>query len=698
MKHMALILVLLLLLAIPIYIPVSHGAEHNEFHKVLIELPDGYIVWGAGYGNVSTVTQQVCYEHELSYSASGLWINVNGYLLQGYSWHGSWKSGIYGEIIGWAQSVPVATPRFPYPRISGMPQISYYSAGNMEIWNFSVGSEAFGAVDSTVVGTGSRLFFNSWNGLYSLADNGTLIWKNTTVKGMSTPYIYSKYIYVGSSNGTLYSFTDNGTLQFKVKLEHSPGDTGISSSPIIANQTLYVGGFESDNSTSYLFAFTPNGTELWNVSLNSTVYYGSPVYNNGTVYVPLAGKYNSTTSTWYPDFGIAAIRNGKVVWKFLTPKPVKSTPLFYHGALYFTCTDGKLYKLSPRGNEIWELNIGYSTASPNAYDGVIYVGSGTFIHGGKVYAISTNSSILWSFDVKGGVQGSITIAPPYIFVPLNYPDGGIICLNLSGSEIWNYTTWNYVLGSPSIIDRSLYFGDDSGHVYKLSDTKPPKIIYEGRQIYRVGEYASVTVRAKDNIGVKNLTVEFENKMYHGKDMVNLHFLVNFTGSKLIFATAEDYNGNTASLAYEIISYNKSLRIIANIPQSFEANKSTAITIKVVDNTGMGVSGAVVNVYIDNNSQLTGTTTQGGTLTFQLYVPQGTHTLRIVAKKEGYANAIYEKKVVSTYSSWISGSSAFPLLLGVVAIVGAISVGFAYVLRKRGKKYTELMREKLKNEK
>ncbi len=696
MKNTALILAFLLLLAIPSNIPVSHGAEHNEFHKVLIELPDGYIVWGSGYGNVSTVTEKVCYVHGLSYSSSGLWINVNGYLLQGYSWHGSWESGIYGEIIGWAQRMPIATPSSPYPRISGMPQISYYSAGNKEIWNFSVGSGAFGAVDSTVVGSGAQLFFNSWSGLYSLANNGTFLWKNTTVKGMSTPYIYGSNIYVGSSDGFLYSFTNSGALRFKVKLEHSPGDTGISSSPIIANQTLYIGGFESDNSTSYLFAFTPNGTELWNVSLNSTVYYGSPIYNNGTVYVPLAGKYNASTSQWYPDFGIAAVHNGKIIWKFLTPKPVKSTPLLYHGALYFTCTDGSLYKISLHGEEIWKLNIGYSTASPNAYDGVIYVGAGTFMHGGKIYAISTDSTILWSFDVKGGVQGSITIAPPYLYVPLNYPDGGIICLNFSGSEIWNYTSWNYVLGSPSIIDRSLYFGDDSGHVYKLSDTKAPKIIYDGRQSYRVGEYASITVRARDNVGVKNLTVRFENKTYHGKDFVNLHFLVNFTGSKLISATAEDYNGNTASLAYEIIAYNKSLRIIANIPQSFEANKSTAITIKVVDNTGMGVSGAVINVYIDNKSQLTGTTSQSGTLTFQLYVPQGTHTLRIVAKKEGYANAVYEKKVVSTYSSWVPKGDTFFLLLIVITAVGLISVALAYVLRKRGKNYAELTRERLKN--
>ncbi len=685
MKKLAILLLLAVMLS---HVPVSSSIPGSfEGIEVLVELPDGRVFWYDDIGNYENITKELCERYNLSYYINQNFSIIDGYCLHPYHWDNGWKRGIGGKIIAWSDGYPRATVQDRYPRFSSNPQISHYAPGKTELWNYTVGSGMFGAIDSTVVGFEDRIFFNSWNGLYCLNLNGDLIWKNSSIKGMSTPYIYNNTIFVGSSDGYLYSLTLDGKVMWKKKISDSPGYMGITSSPLVINNTVYLGGYESDNKTSYFYAIDINGSEIWNVSLNSTVYYGSPSYYHGLFIIPLAGKYNASEGKWYPDYGLMAVKNGRIAWIFKTNNSVKSTPLIYHNSIYFTSVNGYLYKLNMEGEMIWRVKIGYSTSSPNAWNNTIFVGSGSFSDYGKIYAISEDSTVLWEKSVDGGIQSGITIAPPFIYFSLNSENGGIACYNFKGEEIWNFSVKNYVLPSPTIISKFLLFGDDSGKIHLLKDSSKPTIFFKGDNIYSYGDVINISITAKDNMGVRKITVNYGNKTVEGKNHIDVVFMANFTGRIDIMACAEDYDGNLRYVNYTIYIFEKALKIFLNGEREVIANKITNYTLLVEDSNDTPVSNAAVYVYLDNRSVLSGLT-KDGTFTFSLKIPMGNHTLHIEVKKIGYRGAELWEKIVGIEEKKIRSESLQPLLILIVSIAIIISTLIIYIFRMRRREYYE----------
>ncbi len=679
---------------------ISPVTAHNSDSKIslVIEFPDGRVLWSSGIGDYENLTKEMCEENDLSVRINGTTAEIDGYPLHLYYWNNGWYRGNAGNILAWADGTPKATPKNPYPRFSPSSETTYYSGGNEEVWNYSVGSGPFGAIDSTVVGFHGMIFFESWNGFYAMSSNGSLLWKNESIKGLSSPVIYNGTIYVGSSNGYLYSLTPQGDVILRKKLSEAPGYTGLSSSPIAVNGTIYVGTFESNNRSGKLLALSAEGEEKWNVSLNSTEYYSSPAYYQGVIYVPLAGKFNSTTGTWYPDFGIMAVKEGKILWVFKTNSSVKCTPLIYHDSIYFTTIGGFLYKISLNGNQEWKLKIGYSTSSPNAYGGKIFVGSGSFSSGGIFYAIYENSTIAWSRNVSGGVQSSITIAPPFVLFSSNSQNGTVYCFDFNGREIWRFNTGNYLLSSPSIIDRSVYFGDDGGVIHKLSDSQGPKIQFQGEQFYKFGEGVNVTIRATDNIGVRNIWVSYENETLHGKSSINLRFRADFIGKKSIRAIAEDYNGNLREETFEISVYNETMKLTLTCPEKIEPNRVENCTVKITDEKGNLVDNASIVVLVDGNVTSRGKSV-GGFYHFTLKLSPGNHTIEIIAEKYGFKEEKIERRVEvkNEEKEEVNYSFLWPIAV-LVALLLIFSVIIAYLLNRKQEKYEEINRERMKNKK
>ncbi len=675
--------ILLLLAVISLSVPASSiaNAEKAEIIEILVELPDGRVFWYDGIGNYENLTRELCEKYNLSYEIHQNFSIIDGYYLHLYHWNNGWKRG-EGNVIAWSDGYPRATMQNRYPRFSSNPQISYYAPGNTEMWNYSAGGGVFGSIDSTVVGFGNRIFFNSWSGFYCLDLNGNLIWKNESIKGMSNPYIYNSTIFVGSTDGYLYSLTLDGNVIWRKKISDSPGYVGITSSPIVINNTVYIGGYESDNKTSYFYAININGSEIWNVSLNSTVYYGSPSYYRGEFIIPLAGKYNASDGKWYPDYGIMAVKNGKIDWFLKINNSVKSTPLIYHNYIYFSSVNGYLYKVSMEGKIIWKIKIGYSTSSPNAWNNTIFVGTGSFNGNGKIYAISEDSKILWDRSVDGGIQSGITIAPPFLYFSLNSQNGGIACYNLKGEKIWNFTVKNYVLPPPTIISKFLVFGDDSGRIHMLKDTSKPIIFFNGNNFYSYGDKVFLSIEARDNMGVRKIVVNYRNITVEGKDVINITFIANFTGEMKITATAEDYDGNFRFENYTIYVFKKSLKIFLNGEKKVIANKVVNYTIRVEDDNGTPVNDAVVYVYLDNKSVLSGLT-KDGVFKFSLKISAGNHTLHIEARKDGYKSAELWEKIEAIEEEKKRSENSYPAsLIMVIAFTIIIIAITIYIFRKR----------------
>lgn len=691
---------IIILLIVTIIIPSSQAMmtiKLNEKKEILVELPDGRIFWYDGTGNYENITEELCRSYNLTGEIHQNFSIIDSYYLKLYHYDNGWKRGEGGNIMAWCDGIPRSTPGNKYPRFSSYPQISYYAPGNTEIWNYSIGSGAFGSIDSTVIGFADRIFFNSWNGFYSLDLDGNLIWENKSIRGMSTPYIYNKRIFVGSSDGHLYSLDIDGKVIWKKKICNSPGYVGISSSPIVINNTVYIGGYESDNRTSYLHAININGSEIWNVSLKSSVYYGSLSYYNGTVYVPLTGKYNSSDGKWYPDYGIMAVKDGKIAWLLKTNNSVKSTPLIYNNSIYFTSTNGYLYRLSMDGKIIWKIKIGYSTSSPNAWNGIIFVGTGNFNGRGKIYAISEDSKIIWERNVSGGVQSGITITPPIIYFSINSENGGVACYNFEGEKLWNFSE-QYVLSTPSIISKFLLFGDDSGIVHALKDSSPPVILFYGGNFYSYNDIVNISINAMDNIGVRSLKVKYGNKTIVGKENITIEFHANFTGEMNISAIAEDYDGNLKYENFSVYISKSSLKIVFSCEDKVMADKRLNYTLRVEDSDGNLVDKALVNISLDNRTIISGYT-KNGFFSFSLSISKGKHALHIEASKYGYKKAELWREVegIGEEEKNEGVSYLIPIII-TIAFLTAVAVIIAYILRKKHKRYQEITRERLKNQK
>ncbi len=700
-KKFVALLIIGYVIYISLAIPGSYPAV-SEGIDILFEFPDGTVAWyHTNYTDFKNATIDACKHLGFTYSfLSSQYAIINGYRLTRYEWNGEWiieNESITSNIMAYSAGIPLATPENRYPRFTAIAQSTYYAPGDEELWNMSTGT-TFSGIDSTVVGFDNQIFFESWSGLYSMSLNGTLIWKNATIYGMSTPYVYNDTLFVGSADGYLYAVSINSTVIWREKICSSPGYVGLTSAPLVVNDTLYIASYESDNSTPYLYALSLNGTQMWNMSLSGSMYFSTFAYNNNTLYIPIAGNYNGT---WYPPYGILAvdISTHTIKWFFNTSGGVRSTPLLHNNTLYFSCTDGYLYAISTEGNLRWKTKIGYSTSSPNYMDGVIYVGSGSFSGNGKIYAIYENGTVKWNATVAGGVQSSITFGGPFIYFSANAPNGKIYCFDKNGSEVWNFTVGNYLLSSPSIVGNLLFFGDDDGVLHCLKDTVPPSVVMNGSDTYIYGETVSLSFIARDNMGVRRIALHFMNMSLISDDSINLEFIADFTGVSWINVSAEDYDGNLITRTFKIYVSPATMKVSITGPIEIENGTTANYTVKVVDESGGLVDDVNLTIFVDGVKQKCDMA-KNGYYTFSIFFNStGNHTVSVLATKYGYRNttAMLDVYVYSTQHSNTMESVLIYYWYFIAGFVAFVSILIGVILVIKHRKTRDLLHEKLKNQ-
>jgi outer membrane protein assembly factor BamB len=198
------------------------------------------------------------------------------------------------------------------------------------IWTFHAG----GAVKGAIAYDGGRVFFGAYDGrLYALsASDGKLLWRAQSDRDWfgghgtfySTPTVAYSRIYLGSTDGHVYSF-----------------------------------GEES-------------GTRRWAYATGGYVY-GSPAVWRGRVFV---GSYDHT-------FYALDAATGALLWKFRAIGPISGSATVVDGIVYFATVKRRTYGLDARtGKELWTYPDG--TFTPVVTDGhKLYV-----VGWGKIFAFS----------------------------------------------------------------------------------------------------------------------------------------------------------------------------------------------------------------------------------------------------------------------------------------------------------------------
>ncbi|MFC2118818.1 PQQ-binding-like beta-propeller repeat protein [Bacteroidota bacterium] len=272
--------------------------------------------------------------------------------------------------------------------------------------SFQHTTENGSAIRSTPAIYNNRVFFGDWDGIiYSvhLLTSNVQWQKNTFTGGKPYPtfggitsriIINNGNLYYGARNPNIYAYIiDNGYTKWSF-VENNGG--WIVSTPLIDNETLYIGG--SDNLNLYALN-SESGYLSWKYNAGLNIFATPIVANNfvfictGNAYEPGIGngsvysinKYSHSLETQYQAGG-----------------SIFSSPLLYDGVLYFGCNDNYLYALDSRyfGNtpvaqielNTDDMNLGNLSSTLSSIDTSFYISN------------------------KGGLSDSININIDYINV------------------------------------------------------------------------------------------------------------------------------------------------------------------------------------------------------------------------------------------------------------------------------------------
>jgi len=262
----------------------------------------------------------------------------------------------------------------------------------------------------------NKLYIGCEDGLKAININSHKVtWDYDAGNVESTPFFYDDVIYFGSDDGHLYGLDKDG----KVKLNKKLGDE-LKSSPIVVGDNIYIGS------------------------------------SNGNLY----------------SVGTDKEKN----WDFTTGDEILSSPSYVNKSVIFGSSDGNVYCLDKADGDLkWKVDLNnkvISSPTVDEHDNSVYIGSDE----GNLTCIDVrDGTVKWSHSVGDKVRTTAALKDNLVAFGSN--NGYLYVLNkYIGAEEITYNPGTIlcnsaITSSPVINGNSLFFGDDSGHVYSLNIDK-----------------------------------------------------------------------------------------------------------------------------------------------------------------------------------------------------------------------------------
>jgi len=381
----------------------------------------------------------------------------------------------------YSSRTPVPTPDHPWPSqefrgdLSNSGVAGYAAPDSIQVvWDRDTGKREIGSTPAVADG---RVFVTTMGWTVALdAVTGQILWNTSKARGFSSPAVFNNSVFVGTSNGTVVrlNLTD-GALLWETRLLASTSFSGITSSPKVAYDRVFVGTFNETGGPGEAVAlWEGNGSVAWRHPTGS-IHYSSPAYSDGSVYVGVMGRYNTTSQVSFdPPYGVLSLdaATGQERWFFPTGGSVAASPAVAGPNLIAPAKDGTVYSLNrSTGALAWEASVDAGISSPAVFGDTVFVGGGSFGRPGRVVALNlVNGYLKWSFTPNGPVQSSITYAGGRVVFATNEDNGTVYALNAeTGVPVWSFepSPRDYILGSPVVADGVVYAPSDNGHVYAL---------------------------------------------------------------------------------------------------------------------------------------------------------------------------------------------------------------------------------------
>ena len=300
---------------------------------------------------------------------------------------------------------------------------------------------------------------------------------NRAVKAISTGGLFwgtavideKDNFYVGSSNKFFYSFDKNGKMRWKFQI-YDRADSLIDSAAVLAKNKLVVvpGG------DGFLHALNRDtGEQVWDFKAHGT---SDESHQKGTTVNSFEGNVqlglnNNLYAGNDNGYLYAVSPEGSEIWSFKTNMMIWSSPAFDPNGkwMVFGSLDGHLYVLNPKtGALIDKVKIGFDIKSSPSIDkyGNIYFGCSNFIF--YSYKLVDNKLVKnWEYSgAHGELYSSAAVKDnSVVFGSL---EGAVYNLSTSGKLNWKFMTYSPVASSPLITkDNVVLFGAKNGKFYSL---------------------------------------------------------------------------------------------------------------------------------------------------------------------------------------------------------------------------------------
>ena len=252
-----------------------------------------------------------------------------------------------------------------------------------------------GQIVGNSIAAGGNIYFNSSDGrVYALNTTyGEEIWKTEkplSEKLWTSPLIDGDIIYVTTYEGYIYSLSinDGSLLPWSFK-----ADAGIVSSPVIYQDTIFMGAF--DNS---VYAVKIGSNEpLWSFS-GDKWFWATPVVKDGVVYAGcLDGKV----------YAIGA-GTGELKWEFDTGSQIVSPPVIDGDLLIVASESGDINVFNTNAEPVSEAMVPVQSMSVDALIKASFCVEGDTIYlraeDDRLYAMDMKTGwVIWSLPL--GIKG-----------------------------------------------------------------------------------------------------------------------------------------------------------------------------------------------------------------------------------------------------------------------------------------------------
>ena len=290
-------------------------------------------------------------------------------------------------------------------------------------------------------------------------------------RGGSGATVAGDVLYTGSEEGEIVALDrDTGDFLWNYQLGgEEESERGVYGTPAVADDTLYVGGYDSVFYALSLKEDDEEGRLKWRSRSLGGPIVGGPAVAGDLV---LVGSSDGSLYAFNTG-GEETIRTA--MWRFPTGDKVWSTPTLVDGVAYFGSMDHKVYAVGlAEGNKLWEFPTkGAVVASPLVLGGRVYVGS----FDSNFYAIdAATGAEVWRFEgatkwywAQAAATDGTILAPSL--------DGNVYALDrATGALNWTMVTEGPIVGTPAVINGLFAVPSVDGYI-RIASLRAQEVLH-----------------------------------------------------------------------------------------------------------------------------------------------------------------------------------------------------------------------------